>query len=295
MIKVISKLLEDGWNVAYRQLPEGEILGDTNTPFCIIPNTWRTWEADPFVFQYDGKIYIFAEMFDYITRRGSIGYTKWEKNGFTPWKKVICESFHMSYPNVFLWHNEIYMLPETSESRKLLLYKAIRFPEKWECIRVLSENVMWVDTTFFRNNDILYAITTDVSDEENHKDYLLTFSDNLNIIKKEQIRECNIKYSRSGGRCFTYNGKMIRVTQDCSERYGEALIFSELLPEKVVHMGVTNIICHLFPQELKMTEKKTWIGLHTYNATKQFEVVDIERQHFNIFGLFRRVLGKVFK
>ena len=61
MIKVISKLLEDGWNVAYRQLPEGEILGDTNTPFCIIPNTWRTWEADPFVFQYDGKIYIFAD------------------------------------------------------------------------------------------------------------------------------------------------------------------------------------------------------------------------------------------
>ena len=60
-------------------------------------------------------------------------------------------------------------------------------------------------------------------------------------------------------------------------------------------MGVTNILCHLFPQELKMTEKKTWIGLHTYNAIEQFEVVDIERQHFNIFGLFRRVLGKVFK
>lgn len=295
MIKVISKLLEDGWNVAYRQLPEGEILGDTNTPFYIIPNTWRTWEADPFVFQYDGKIYIFAEMFDYITRRGSIGYTQWEKNRFTPWKKVICESFHMSYPNVFLWHNEIYMLPETSESRKLLLYKAIRFPEQWECIRVLAEDVMWVDTTFFRNNDILYAITTDVSDEENQKDYLLTFSDNLDITKKEQIRECNIKYSRSGGRFFTYDGKMIRVTQDCSERYGEAIIFSELFPEKVLHMGVTNILCHLFPQELKMTEKKTWIGLHTYNATEQFEVIDIERQHFNIFGLFRRVLGKVFK
>ena len=61
MIKVISKLLEDGWNVAYRQLPEGEILDDTNTPFWIIPNTWRTWEADPFVFQHDGKIYIFAD------------------------------------------------------------------------------------------------------------------------------------------------------------------------------------------------------------------------------------------
>lgn len=109
---------------------------------------------------------------------------------------------------------------------------------------------------FFRNNDILYAITTDVSDE-NHKQYLLTFNDNLDITKKEQIKECNINYSRSGGRFFTYDGKMVRVTQDCSERYGGAVIFSEFFPEKVSHMGVTNILCHLFPLELKMTEKRS--------------------------------------
>lgn len=187
------------------------------------------------------------------------------------------------------------MLPETSENHKLLLYKAVVFPEQWKCVRVLAENVMWVDTTFFRNNDILYAITTDVSDEKNHKDYLLTFSDDLDITEKHQIRECNTGYSRSGGRFFKCDEKMIRVTQDCSERYGGAIIFSEILPEKVLDTGVTNILRHIFPQELEITDERTWIGLHTYNAIDQFEVVDIERQHFNIFGLLRRILGKVFR
>ena len=295
MTRIISKLLEDGWNVAYRQLPEGKILSDTNTPFHTIPNTWRTWEADPFIFQHEGKTYIFAEMFDYIKRRGAIGYTQWENDRFTPWKKVICEPFHMSYPNVFVWNNEIYMLPETSENHKLLLYKAVVFPEQWKCVRVLAENVIWVDTTFFKNNDILYAITTDVSDEDKHKDYLLTFNDNLDITEVQQIKECNIEYSRSGGRFFTSNKRLIRVTQDCSQRYGGAIIFSEMLPEKLLDTGVNNILQHIFPQELKICDERTWIGLHTYNATDKFEVVDIERQHFNIFGLLRRTLGKVFK
>lgn len=294
MFKIKLKILEDGWNVAYRQLPEGEILNDINTPFCIIPNTWRTWEADPFVFQYKDKTYIFAEMFDYIQRRGSIGYTQLGKEGATPWKKVICEPFHMSYPNLFSLNNEIYMLPETSDCQKLLLYKAVSFPDQWECVRVLAENVMWVDTTFFKTNDCIYAITTDVSNENEHVDYLLTFSDDLDIIRKQRIREDNVEYSRSGGRFFSFDGTIIRVTQNCSKHYGESIIFSEMLPEELVNTGLGKIFLQILPQEIKTDEKKKWIGLHTYNATEYFEVIDIERQHFNLFGLICRIFRKVF-
>lgn len=292
-MKMFSKLLEDGWNVAFRQQSEGKILNDAETPFSVIPNTWRTWEADPFVFQYEGETYIFAEMYDYVIRRGSIGYTKWKNGKFTSWKKVICEPFHMSYPNVFVRDGEVYMLPEMSAGHKLVLYKAVDFPEKWEQYHVIAENVMWVDTTFFNDNGIVYAITTDVSDEEHHMDYLLKFDDRFNIIEKIQIHEKDIDRSRCGGRFFFYDGKIIRVSQDCSQRYGGALIFSEMNPEQLVNEGMQNVFRYILPEDLQIAEKKKWIGLHTYNAVHQFEVVDIERRHFNIFGIITRVLGKV--
>lgn len=295
MMKIISKFLEDGWNVAYRQMPEGSILIDKDTPFITIPNTWRTWEADPFIFNFNGHIYIFAEMYDYIQRRGAIGYTKWENGSFTQWKKVISESFHMSYPNVFTYNNKVYMLPETSESKKLILYKAVNFPDQWEKDHILEENVMWVDTTFFQYEGSLYAITTDVSNEEAHKDYLLIFDKQLNIVDKQPIREKKIEYSRSGGRFFEYDKKRIRVTQDCSERYGGAIIFSEMDSSTVADIKMGKILQHIFPENIKIAETYKWIGLHTYNATGQFEVIDVERQHFNIFGIIRRILGKVFK
>lgn len=293
MIKILSKFLEDGWNVAYRQLPEGQIFRETKEQFNIIPNTWRTWEADPFVFQYNGNIYIFAEMFDYIQRRGSIGYTKWENGKFTPWKKVISESFHMSYPNVFVWNEEVYMLPETSAAHSLLLYKAVEFPDRWEQNRIIAEDVMWVDTTFFQNNNILYAITTDVSKEDNHKVYLLKFDEHLDIIEKQEIKERNIECSRSAGRFFEYEGKLIRITQDCSEHYGRAIIFSEMNPDEVIEKGVQNVFFYLLPYEVATSKQREWIGLHTYNALQKFEVIDLERRHFNLFGILRRVLGKV--
>ncbi|MCF2682329.1 hypothetical protein, partial [Faecalicatena contorta] len=295
MTKLFSKLLEDGWNVAFRQLPEGEILDNVKSPFQVIPNTWRTWEADPFVLQYEGNTYIFAEMYDYIKRRGAIGYTKWENDRFTPWKKVICEPFHMSYPNVFIRDDGIYMLPETSAGHKLLLYKAVNFPEKWEQHTIIAENVMWVDTTFFENRGVLYAITTDVADEENHKDYLLKFDDQFSISEKYQIHEKDIDRSRCGGRFFVHTGKLIRVSQDCSQRYGGALIFSEMCPDQVVDKGLQNVFRHISPEDLQIAEKKKWIGLHTYNAVPQFEVIDIEKPHFNIFGIIIRVLGKVYR
>lgn len=295
MSNKFSKLLEDGWNVAYRTLPEGSILSDIESPFITIPNTWRTWEADPFIFSYKEQVYIFAEMFDYIQRRGSIGYTKWENGKFTTWKKIICESFHMSYPYVFEWNGEIYLLPETSESQKMLLYKAVKFPEQWECIKVLAEDVMWVDTTFLMRGESLYAITTDIANEEAHKDYLLRFNDKLDIIEKKLIKERCTKISRSGGRFLINDEKAIRVTQDCSRRYGEALIFSELEFDDLLEKGVDRVISQIYPDQIKTHKNREWIGVHTYNAIQQFEVIDIERRHFNVFGILRRTLGKVLK
>lgn len=293
MRNYFSHILEGGWNVAVRNLETGSILKDRKTPFQIITNTWRTWAADPFLFEHNGIIYIFAELFDYIERKGALGYTSLRDGKWTNWKVVIREPFHMSYPNLFKMGNEIYMIPESSGGHSLRLYKAIAFPDEWKLEKIIAQNVDWVDTTFFRQDGVLFAVTTDVSEEENHIDYLLRFNNQFSLISQTEIKENHTEYSRSGGNFFVADGRQIRVSQDCSKHYGGAMIFSEFIPERLCENGIELELLHLNPSDIVVTQKRVWTGLHTYNSIEHYEVVDIERKHFNPFGIVSRFLSKL--
>lgn len=286
-------ILEGGWNVAVRNLGTGSILKDRTTPFQIIPNTWRTWAADPFLFEHNGIVYIFAELFDYIERKGGIGYTSFCDGKWTNWRVAICEPFHMSYPNLFKMGNEIYMIPESSGGHSLRLYKAITFPDEWKLEKIIAQNVSWVDTTFFRWDSVLFAVTTDISKEENQIDYLLRFNNQFDLISQTEIKEHHTDYSRSGGNFFMVGGRQIRVSQDCSKHYGGSMIFSEFIPERLCENGIESEFLHLYPDDIVVTQNHVWTGLHTYNSTEHYEVVDIERKHFNPFGIVSRLLSKL--
>lgn len=289
----LKKITEEGWNVAFRKKKDKLILDDQETPFTLIPNTWRTWEADPFLFEYKGETYIFAEIFDFITRRGSIGYTSYRNGKWSRWKKVISEEFHLSYPNIFIYNNDIYMIPESSADASLRLYRAVLFPDKWELVRKMADGVQWVDTTFGYENDRRFAITRDVSNWEQQSDLRLDLSDMLDIIKIEQICESNIEHSRLGGNLFNYSDAKIRVTQDCSSHYGGALIFSKFDDRNLVERGMGLPILYLKPDDLRFSKEKKWCGLHTYNLSENYEVVDVESRKFNLWGLLVRFLGKI--
>lgn len=133
----------DYYRVAFRKKGKHALLTDAVTPFKAIRNNWRYWVADPFVFEYDGETYIFAELFDYLRRRGVIGYSKLGSNGnFSRWKEIIVEPYHMSYPQIFEYDGEIYIVPETGSGRTLDMYRAVDFPDKWEKSVNLAKDVV---------------------------------------------------------------------------------------------------------------------------------------------------------
>lgn len=104
----------DYYRAAFRKKGGHALLDDEAVPFRAIKNNLRYWVADPFVFERDGETYIFAELFDYLRRRGVIGYSKLKANGsFSSWKEIIVEPYHMSYPQIFEHDGEIYIVPET--------------------------------------------------------------------------------------------------------------------------------------------------------------------------------------
>ena len=59
------------WQIAYRI--------SRNEPFHMVENPEYAWAADPFLVEYRGRIYLFAELFLYRSERnGVIGYCIYE-------------------------------------------------------------------------------------------------------------------------------------------------------------------------------------------------------------------------
>lgn len=289
---MFSKLSEGGWDIGIRKGTPGMIIEDQKTPFELIPNSWRSWAADPFVVEYQNTVYVFAELFDYLKRRGSIGYTCLENGKWRPWKVVIDEPFHMSYPNVFERDGKYYMIPETSADRTLRLYQAVSFPNQWKLERVIASDVAYVDTTFFHWNDTVYAITTDISNHPQQRDLLLQFDADWNIISSGEIREERTELSRCAGNFLLRKDGMIRVSQNCDGHYGKALVFSKV-GEAGVRNGLGDIVQQLGPFDLSFDDDKNWTGLHTYNYTGTYEVVDVERNHYTLVGTWGRCWSKL--
>lgn len=289
---LLSKLCEVGWNVAVRQGSPGLILENQTKPFELIPNSWRSWEADPFPIEHNGTLYIFAEIFDYLKRRGRIGYTRLIKGKWQPWKIVIDEPFHMSYPNVFEYKGEIYMIPETSADRTLRLYKAVNFPDQWELAKVIEHDIAFVDTTLFLGKSGMCAITSEISNYPTQVDMMLVFDENWNILSKTAIQEERTEFSRCAGNVISLNNRRIRVSQNCDGHYGKGMIFSEL-NEQTLTDGLGEIVLQLTPQDVAVNEKRKWTGLHTYNYTQHYEVVDVERNHCTLPSFFGRLWYKL--
>ena len=84
--------------------------------------------ADPFMLQSGSSWYMFFQVMNAATRCGEIGLAT-SRNGLS-WQYqqiVLHESFGMSFPCVFRWNDDFYMIPETAQAGAIRLYRAVAF------------------------------------------------------------------------------------------------------------------------------------------------------------------------
>ena len=279
------------WQVAYRKKPLGSIMTDRETPFFCIPNTRRYTAADPFLFTEKGVTYLFAEIYDKKEKLGKIGYAVFDGERFSPWKIVISEPYHLSYPNIFRWNGEIYIIPEANESWTLYAYKAVSFPDTWgKCNPILTDRRL-VDTTFLDYDDLHLMFTYDIADAFRKKLYLYSVNETgeAKPYVSDSISDDDAT-ARPGGNFFRYQGDVIRVSQDCAGDYGVAVVFSRLTACSPEHYAEKPVL-RLSPADISVN-KRFITGLHTYNANETMEVIDLHVADFDPMTQVRRVLEK---
>ena len=109
--------------------------------------------ADPFMVRHDGRWVMFFEVLNDATDQGDIGYATSSDGKVWSYQRIVLdELFHLSYPSVFEYEGEFYMVPESEAAGSVRLYRATAFPSKWEYDRTLISGSDLADPTIIHHD-----------------------------------------------------------------------------------------------------------------------------------------------
>jgi hypothetical protein len=194
--------------------PAGGVTNPVMAPWMIGPVPPCN-VADPFMIRRGSTWYLFMEV---IAAQGNIGYATspdglhWTWGGF-----ALIEPFHTSYPYVFEWEGELYMIPETKRAGEVRLYRADRFPDRWHVEAVLARGAL-KDASIFRHGGRWWLFACD-DDTRLH----LFYAEKLTAPWVEHPRSPVVRdkrVARPGGRVVEWDGKLLRFAQEGVPRYG---------------------------------------------------------------------------
>ncbi len=185
--------------------------------------------ADPFVVQAEEGLFMFFEIMKRRQERGCIGVAK-SQDGLR-WKylsKVLEEDFHLSFPLVFEWKGEFYMVPESSDDWSVRLYKAQNFPYEWELIGKLVSGYNYKDPTIFRFDGLWWMFVSagknEIMNIYHAKELQGPWQGHMAnpVIRNDRLK------ARSAGKVLLIDGRIYRFAQDNKKKYGRRVFAWEI-------------------------------------------------------------------
>ncbi|MBI5132966.1 MAG: hypothetical protein HZA66_26300 [Rhodopseudomonas palustris] len=264
------------WRIGWRHTDDAGIWnsGDLSGPgWRAVPSPANRFYADPFPITWKGRTFVFVEELDHHVGKGTIAAIEFGDHG--PIGKaipVLEEPWHLSYPFLIVHDDELWMIPESSVTHDVTIYKCVRFPDRWERHATLLSGVELADATIVQHDGRHYMFGAT-------RDGAGGYSDTLSIYHADDLfgrwtphaqRPALVDRAstRPAGHFVRRNGRLWRPVQDCTHGYGGALGLAE--------------ITALSPTEFAQTVHHTiapgprWPGrkLHTLNRCGRLELID---------------------
>lgn len=256
------------------------------------------WYADPLLFTWKEKTYLFTEAYDEKKQIGRLAISEYKNGRFTIPEIIIKKPYHLSYPCVFENKGIVYMIPETSQNKTLELYVASESLKHWEKKCTLLKGIQLVDTTII---------------QEDNKNYLYSYSDfnnqyvsylfeldlgrlELNLIEKKQR---NKNQYRSAGNIFFYKKSKYMPFQNNVSLYGQEILIRKA--DTIKDILGENVCCDVIPDSLKNQSgiEADITRTHTLSYDDKLEVIDVLREFPDRFAylktFYRRLRNLCFK
>lgn len=263
------------WRVGYRFV-DGPGVAETGMlghGWSVLPDRGDRFYADPFPFEWQGRSFVFVEDYPHATRKGVISVVAFDAGGRPEAPvQVLEEPWHLSYPQLFARDGAIWMLPEASAGRRLVLYRATRFPDRWQAEATLLDGVEISDATLLDHAGRLWLFATERDGFGSTSDTLVVFSapdlagpwtpHPLNPVLIDRRR------ARPGGAFVRRGGRLFLPVQDGTPGYGGGLGIAELtaLDERTVAMSD--------PVPVSPAGDWPYPMVHSLNRCGRLEVID---------------------
>jgi len=229
--------------------------------------------ADPFPIVWRGRTCVFFESLDHRVNKGVIGVVEFGPRGpIGEATTIIEEPWHLSYPFLIEVEGELWMIPESSMSGRVPLYRCLDFPYRWERREPLLEGIEAADATVFAHQG-RYYMTSVVREGIGGYSDTLAIHHAPSLFGPWRAHAMNPILIDSGaarpaGRVVERAGALWRPVQDCRKGYGRALRFAR--------------IDRLDPDHFEQTlaapieSGPLWPGgrLHTVNRAGRLETID---------------------
>ena len=284
LVKAIFNRLfyKNQWFMAVAARSGEEQTVDWSNLSPLLPKADKFW-ADPFLVSRDGQDWLFFEEAEFQSAKGKevghISVVKINESGFDgPIKSALDVPWHLSYPNVFEYKNEWYMVPESGSHGKVELYKCVGWPDKWQPHSVLLDDYAGYDASLFQDQGVFYMFVARRANGCATTDFLDLFwaSSPLGPWLKHKFSPVTfgVDCARPGGRPFVnYDGRKIRPAQDSSGGiYGRSLKF-----QTIVDLSKSEFL-ERTDQILEANVRQGIYGVHSYSSTEKIVVIDLLRK-----------------
>ncbi|QDH14533.1 hypothetical protein E3E11_00105 [Oecophyllibacter saccharovorans] len=251
--------------------------------------------ADPFGLWEQEKLYVFAENYDYLTRKGVIDVFIYDRTfNLLEKRLVLSQPWHLSYPYVFRHEGEIYLLPEAFKSGKLTLYRAEQFPFVWKEVPQFVFPIAAIDATpLFHAGKWWLFWTPPLPAPARQSVLQISVAptlcgpwNNLGELYRDRAG------ARPGGTPWQKGENIILPVQDCTLTYGGGLRFLEIghfdAPKPQV-LSSSSLLPP--PADMKRAYPD---GLHTLAGAREVTLIDLKKRQFNLTHHLRRLGKRVF-
>jgi hypothetical protein len=240
-------------------------------PFVILEPPYGEFYADPFPLVHDGGRVLFFEHYTRQRGHGAISYVEIQADGLpSEPRPALSSDHHLSYPFVFRWQDDLFMIPATRSGTEL--YRCEAFPDRWRLEHEAFDGVRVNDPTVLVDDGRVWLFANAVragakQNEELHLFWSDSPSGNWTAHPWNPV-VCDVRSARPAGRIFRRSGKLLRPSQDCSERYGYATVFNRI--ERMTETEYREVpVARIEPDWLPGN-----LGTHTYNSDGGIEAVD---------------------
>jgi hypothetical protein len=271
--QVRKQFLREQWFIAIRKRQPDEAGIPVMADVRIITPPPDRFYADPFLLKRGGRNYLFFEDYRYDAAKGLISCIELDSDGNGSELGVVLERpYHLSYPFLFEWQGDVYMIPETGANRTIELYRAVQFPRRWVLEAVLLDNIEAADATLLQHNGKAWLFANvAVHGGSTWDELFLFYADSVFGPWKPHPKNpivSDVRRARPAGALYLENGQLIRPAQDCSVCYGRAVSLNrvDLLSETdYVETPIGRIGPEWLPGNL---------GTHTFHRSEEFDVLD---------------------